>query len=775
MSDATSRRASALGQLLLAVVLAGAVLSGVILPWVGGPGIVARNATELLDQVPEELAAEPPAGISPVLASDGQVITYFYERYRVPVTIDQIPEVMQQAIVATEDVRFYQHNGLDVQGVLRALLTNVVAGEVQEGASTITQQLVKLTLLETADTQEERSAATEESITRKLKEARLALAVEEQLSKDEILTRYLNIAYFGQGAYGIAAAAQIYFSKPVTDLTLPEAALLAGLVQSPADYDPTVELEAATQRRDTVLSRMESAGFITADERQVTTETPIALAPGVAPPNGCLNAAISGFFCDFLEKYLTNDLQIPLDQLKRGSLTIQTTLSAPAQAAGDAAVLNTLALEDSRAGIFTLQEPGTGKVRALSVNRIYGADTADPRQTTVNLPTVASAGSGSTYKVFTTAEALSRGSGTGLRLNAPSPYTSSVYTNGGAPYQVRNVGTYAANLDLETALYQSSNTYFLALEDYLGSIEGPVRQAQAMGLYSIDANAEQIIAENRGSFTFGAEATSPLALGTAYATLAASGTRCYPTPVEQILDRSGVPLTREDGTPYVDASNCTPESISPAVANTMNQMLVRDVAPGNPGQTGSGARIDGYDIAGKTGTSQNNFSVAFVGYTSQLVGSVMVYNPLVNEDVGGFGGGKGAEIWRNAMVPILAGQPNVPFPPADPTVINGNTVVLRANCVGGSPDSCVASLQGAGFTATARTVPGPPPAGVVIGTNPGNGARVAPGTQVTVDVSDGSQVPAPPPPPAVPAPPPGQPPPNNPVPPPNNGRVGPGG
>ncbi|MDQ4037972.1 MAG: transglycosylase domain-containing protein [Actinomycetota bacterium] len=762
MTESTKRRVSAMSQLVLAIMLSGVVLAGLLLPWVGGPGIAARNATALLDQVPESLSDEPPAGMTTVLASDGRtVLTYMYDQYRVPVTIEQIPDVMRQAIIATEDVRFYQHNGLDVQGVLRALITNVAAGEVQEGASTITQQLVKLTLLATAETPEEAQAATEETPARKLREARLALAIEETLSKDEILTRYLNIAYFGGGAYGIEAAARTYFNKGVADLTLPEAAMLAGLVQSPADFDPLVNVEAATTRRNVVLDRMATAQFISAADNEAAKATPITIAQGVDPPRGCYEAVIGGFFCDYLEKYLLDTLNIPPAMLKQGSLTVVSTIDVGAQLAGDASVLGTLAMEDSRAGIFTLQEPGTGKVRALSVNRAFGNDGADPRYTTVNLPTVAAAGAGSTYKVFIAAAALERQMSLYYTQTTPDPYVSTVYKDGGEPYDVQNAGRYPATLDMERALYMSSNTYFLALEDALGSVEEPVRMAQRMGLYSIDGSADQIIAENRGSFTFGPEPTSPLALGTAYATLAANGTRCYPTPVEQIYDRNGQPLLKDDGTPYVDASNCTPASIPPGLATTLNQALRKDVEPGFPGQTGANAYIPGRQIAGKTGTSQNNFSVAFVGWTPQLVGSVMVYNPKANENVGGFGGGKGAEIWRNAMQPILAALPVAEFAPADPFYQNGNTTVLRVNCVGNSSSNCQAALRALGLNPVVRTVSGPRPAGNVVSISPSSGDRVVAGQNVTVNVSDGSVQPAPPPapnPPPQPQPPPGPPP-----------------
>jgi membrane peptidoglycan carboxypeptidase len=182
-----------------------------------------------------------------------------------------------------------------------------------------------------------------------------------------------------------------------------------------------------------------------------------------------------------------------------------------------------------------------------------------------------------------------------------------------------------------------------------------------MGLFSLDPVADQVVAENRGSFTLGAEATSPLALASAYSTLGAGGTQCDPVAVTEILDRDGQPLTRDDGTPYPTGPSCTPEAVPPAVATTLNQILVGDTAL--PYGTGVRAAIPGHQIAGKTGTSQDRSSVAFVGYTPRYAASVMLFNPTANVDVGGFGGGLGAPIWRNAMAPIMTAEPAVPFPP----------------------------------------------------------------------------------------------------------------
>ncbi|NEK59150.1 penicillin-binding protein [Geodermatophilus sabuli] len=738
MSTPARPRARVLAQLAATILLAGALLAGLMLPFVGGTGMAARNSASLLDALPVELTDKAPAGNTRVLAADGSLITHFYRNNRTPVQPDQIAEVMKRALVDIEDSRFYEHNGLDVQGTLRALVTNVAAGAVREGGSTLTQQLVKQTLVETAATPEERQAATEESLGRKLKEARLALALEETYSKDEILTRYLNIVYFGQGAYGIQAAAQKYFSVNAADLTLPQAAMLAGLVQSPANDDPITNPENAQVRRNQVLQRMFDLGHISEQELTEISPAPVAVQEGVAPANGCVNASIGGFFCAYLQQYLVGELGISQDTLDNGGLTIQTTIRPDMQAAGDQAVLNTLAMGDSLAGMYTAIEPGTGHVLAMSVNRQYGCN--DPAVCeSVVLNTAHSQGSGSTYKTFVAAAALAEGYSQFFTLTTGDPYVSRVYKDGRAPYDVQNAGNYPATLDMERALYMSSNTYFLALEDALGSVEKPVRMAEAMGMDFVSPPGDQIVEENNGSFTFGPYPTSPLDLAEAYATLAANGTQCDPTPVTAVLDRDGEPLTDDDGKPVVTGDTCTPQAIPPGVASTLNQMLRKDVEPGFSGQTASRAYVPGHQIAGKTGTSQSNFSVAFVGYTPQYAASVMVLNPKENQNVGGFGGGKGATIWNDAMTPILAGQPMVPFAPADPAIQNGNTREVPA-C--SSESDCQSALQAAGLRSTVVAVDSDQPAGTVLGTDPGAGGRAVPEQVVNVLVSNGSAAPA---------------------------------
>ncbi|MGY1771357.1 transglycosylase domain-containing protein [Blastococcus sp. SYSU D00813] len=654
-------RAAAL--LFVAIPLAGALVAASLAPWVVGSGLAAQSSADLLAPLPVELTDQTFPGPSVVLAADGSVITYFYERNRQPVPGDRIAGVMRQALVAIEDRRFYEHQGLDVEGTLRALARNVLAGSVQEGGSTITQQLVKQTLLQTATEAEERQAATEESVGRKLREARLALSLEETYSKDEILTRYLNTVYFGEGAYGVQAAARRYFSVDAADLTLAQAAMLAGLVRTPTADNPLADPARAVVRRDQVLERMLEVGDITRVQFDELAGRPVEVLPEPPPRNGCIDAVVGGFFCDYVQQYLTQTLGIPQETIDAGGLVVQTTLRPDLQRSGDAAVLAELPMGHPLAIMFTAVEPGTGHVLAMSVNRVFGYDVADPAQESVNLNVAASQGAGSTYKTFVAAAALEAGFPPYHVITTPSPYVSSVYRNGTAPYTVANVGNYPPTLTMAEALVRSSNTYFVALEDQLGSVERPVRAAQRMGLFSLDPIADQVVAENRGSFTLGAEATSPLALASAYSTLAANGTRCAPVPVVALSDAAGGPFSLEPGgPPVVPTTDCTPEAIPPAVATTLNQVLVGDTEA--PYGTGLEARIPGHRVAGKTGTSQNRFSVAFVGYTPRYAASVMALNPKRNQDVGSFGGGRGARVWHDAMLPVLSAEPAVPFPPA---------------------------------------------------------------------------------------------------------------
>jgi membrane peptidoglycan carboxypeptidase len=362
-------------------------------------------------------------------------------------------------------------------------------------------------------------------------------------------------------------------------------------------------------------------------------------------------------------------------QIDDGGYTIQTTLQPALQQSADQAVLANAPMGDALAGVMDVVQPGTGHVLAMSVNRRYGCDA--PECESVNLNVAASKGAGSTYKVFTAAAALSEGFGSRYTLNVPQPYRSKVFTgtdrNGNfGPLVVYNDNPgYASTYNMTSGLVASSNTYFVGLEDAIGSIGPVVDTAVAMGMH-FDNPVTQHTAEwwkenENGTFTLGPEGTSPLDLANSYATIAASGTRCEPTPVTAILDREGKPATNDEGQPFDTADKCTPNAIAPGVANTLANMMIGVV----DGGTGTRARIPGHDVAGKTGTTQENETAAFAGMTPRLAASVMLFDPKGNVLVGGHGGGTPAQIFHDALAPILAGQPNTPFPPPDPAVAAG--------------------------------------------------------------------------------------------------------
>ncbi|MCU1668018.1 MAG: ponA [Blastococcus sp.] len=710
MSENVRIRTRLIVKLAMTVVIAGALFAGVLLPWVGGTGLVARNSASLLHALPGELTDQAPAGNTTVLAADGSLITKFYKNNRTPVPSNKIAPIMKQALVDIEDSRFYEHNGVDVQGTFRALVANVASGSVREGGSTITQQLVKQTLLQTATSAAERSAAIEQNgvqgVSRKLKEARLALALEEKYSKDEILTRYLNIVYFGEGAYGIEAAAQRYFSVSAAALKLPQAAMLAGLVQSPSGDDPLAHPESAAARRNKVLDRMRSLGHITAKEVAAIAPKPVAVKPGGSPPNGCIDAALGGFFCSYVHDYLIGKLGVTQQQLDTGGLTIKTTLQPALQRSADQGVLNHAPMGDKFAGIVDAVQPGTGNVLAMAANRRYGC--TDPDCESVNLNVVPSHGSGSTYKVFTAAAALTEGFGAHYSINAPQPYTSKVYKgykNGHfGPLVVWNDDPrYKSTYDMTSGLVASSNTYYVGLEDALGSVEKPVRISEAMGMHydaATQDSADKIIQNQFGAFTLGYNATSPLDLASAYSTIAASGTQCDPRPVTAVLDQNGQPLTDAKGKVIDTGVHCKQNAISPKVANTLANMMVGVVSPAG---TGRKAIIPGHAIGGKTGTTQDNQTAAFVGITPQYAVSVMYFAPLGHLNVGGVGGGVPASMFHDTMAPVLGAQPNHPFPPADPATVEGT----RGRGYVAAPPPAPPTTTATPGTPTTPTPPGP--------------------------------------------------------------------
>lgn len=764
MSSSALGKVTSLVKLVAAIAAGGLVLAAMLFPAFGGAGQAAKSTADIVNKVDPEFTAEAPQLVTTVLAADGSPIVNYYNYYRLPIPLDQMGEWMPKAIVAVEDKRFYEHAGVDTQGMFRAAVQNAVTGGVSQGASTITQQLVKNTLLYQADSQAERDAATEQSLGRKLREAKIALQLEKDFSKEQILEKYLNLMNMGNGAYGVRAASLTYFGVEPVNLTIDQAALLAGLVQNPTKFNPTHSPEAAKDRRDVVLKLMADQGQISEEEYQAAVATPITLSGTGKPSRSCADTAnYGGFFCDYVWQYLTQNLGIPEATLKNGGLTIQTTLMPSYQVAATDAIVGAsssfkqnasiFGFGDNRIATMPILDVDSGNVLALGVNKRYGNDPNDPAQTNNNFPVLpASDGNGSTNKLFPATVALSQGTGWKFELTAKAPYTSQIMKRQGVNYAVSNASNgYPDRMPLDTALYMSSNTYFVALEDYIGSMKPIADMAYNMGLWAPgDTSArDTIAAEDRAAFTLGPDGVSPLRLATAYNTIANRGTKCEPTPIAAITGADGQPAVNPaTGQPwFTPGSNCTANVVSQGVADTLNQILLKDVMPGNSGQTGERAYINGYQIAGKTGTAQDNRSYTFVGWTPDILAAVYAFSPTSNDTMPapggasgeGFGGGYPAQMWKLAMQNILPQIGSSSFPPANQQVAAGKTSVLSVDCVGQSPSNCQAMLEQSGHSGkdSGTPVDSTLPAGTVAAQDPPAGSSVSPGSTVTYSLSSG--------------------------------------
>jgi membrane peptidoglycan carboxypeptidase len=652
-------------------VLAGAVMAGLALPAVGLVGLGGKKSVESFDELPADFKRPPLSQRTTILAADGSKIADIYYRNRTVVDLKQISPYMQKALVDIEDSRFYEHGAVDLQGVLRALQRNASSGEISQGASTLTQQYVKNVFIEEAFKDKQAvQHATRQTLGRKIQELKYAIQVEKELTKKQILENYLNITFFGEQAYGVEAAAQRYFSKHAADLDLDEAALLAGLVQSPSRYDPINNPEEAKKRRNTVLYRMAQLGDITQKQKKAAEAKPLGLKVS-SPEHGCITADNgAAFFCDYIEHVFLNNPAFGKTRKARqkrwqqGGLTIKTTLDPKAQKAVQDSIKNHVYASDDVATAVTLVEPGTGKIKAMGQSRPFGYNVKE-HETGVNLSVDHSMGggtgfqSGSTFKPVVAAAALEKGVSPYKEYPSPNKmaYPSPVSTCGkqwvnteGATVENENeseVGPY--RMKKATAL--SINTYYVSLISDIG-VCPVIKTAQGMGIHRADGNELQQVP----SITLGTQPVTPLTMASAYATFANDGVHCTPVAIESITDANGKSLK-------VPQTECK-RVMSEKTAKTVNSLLRGVVEDG----TGTKAGLDGRDSAGKTGTTDSRYAAWFVGYTAKMAGAVWVGGPshnvsMVDITIGGhyypkvFGAGVPGPIWHDAMSGALAGVP----------------------------------------------------------------------------------------------------------------------
>ncbi|KPC71657.1 penicillin-binding protein [Streptomyces sp. NRRL WC-3753] len=659
-------------------VLAGAVLAGIALPAVGALGLAAKGSVEGFDALPANLKTPPLSQRTTILDAEGGTIATVYSRDRTVVDLKDISPYMQKAIVAIEDSRFYEHGAIDLKGVLRALNKNARSGEVSEGASTLTQQYVKNVFVEEAgDDATKVAQATQQTIGRKIQELKLAIQVEEELGKKKILENYLNITFFGQQAYGVEAASQRYFSKHAKDLNVQEAALLAGIVQSPSRYDPVNDEAEATKRRNVVLNRMAQVGDISTAEAEKAKKAPLGLKVS-KPKNGCITAVKNAsFFCDYVREVFLSDKvfgKTRKDRAKvwnQGGLTIRTTLDPQAQKSVQQSLKDHVNQSDSVAAASTLVEPGTGKVLAMGQTKPYGYG---KNETEINYSVDHSMGgsnygfpTGSTFKPFVAAAALEEGRPATQEYSSPyeMPYPEPVQTCSGKPWLNTEGATVPNESESEVGPYRlkeamalSVNTYFVQMVADIGLC--PVME-MADALHVVQGNGEKL--PEVPAVSLGSKGVAPLTMASAYAAFASRGMYCTPIVIESITQKVGNKQKSLD----VPKSTCS-RAMSEKTADTVNTLLRGVIDSG----TGKKAGLTDRDSAGKTGTTDERKNAWFVGYTPNLSGAVWVGSAsqqvqMKNITIGGvyhslvFGGAVPGPIWKDAMTGALEGKGSSSF------------------------------------------------------------------------------------------------------------------
>jgi membrane peptidoglycan carboxypeptidase len=751
--------------------LASVVAAGLMFPVVGGFGLMSNRASDVVANGSAQLVEGEVPQVSTMVDAKGNVIAWLYSQRRFEVPSEQIANTMKLAIVSIEDKRFAEHNGVDWQGTLTGLSGYLSGNLDTRGGSTIEQQYVKnYQLLVIAQTDAEKRAAIETTPARKLREIRMALTLDKTFTKPEILTRYLNLVSFGNGAFGIQDAAQTYFGINASDLNWQQAALLAGLVQSTSTLNPYTNPDGALARRNVVLDTMIANLPEHADELRAAKEQPLGILPQPNElPRGCIAAGDRAFFCDYALEYLAR-AGISKEQVAKGGYMIKTTLDpdvqVPVKSAIDGIASPNL---DGVASVMSVIKPGKDShpVVAMASNRTYGLNTAAGETMQPQPFSLVGDGAGSIFKIFTTAAALDMGMGINAQLDAPARFEAKGLGSGGAKgcpaatWCVQNDGNYRGQLNVTDALATSPNTAFAKLISQVG-VQRSVDMAVKLGMRSYalpgtardydpqsnESLADFVKRQNLGSFTLGPIELNALELSNVAATLASGGVWCPPNPIDKVIDRTGkdVAVTTET------CEQVVPEGLANTLANAMSK-------DDQSGTAASAAGSAGWSlpVSGKTGTTEAHRSSGFVGFTSALAAANYIYDdsttpsdlcsfPLRQCGSGNlYGGNEPARTWFTAMKSIT--PPDVKLPPTDPRYVEGAPGSKVPSVSGLTQDIARQRLKEAGFQVAEQATPinSTAPYGAVVGTSPTG--QTVPGSIVTIQISNGIPPAAPPPPP----------------------------
>ncbi|MDQ7992322.1 MAG: transglycosylase domain-containing protein, partial [Propionicimonas sp.] len=708
---------------LLVAGLGGMLAAGLAIPAVSLLTGTGTGAAAALQSLPVEMETPPLAERSRLLNADGSVLTYFYDENRIYVGLDKIAPIMLKAQVAIEDHRFYEHGPIDVQGTLRALVST--SQGVTQGASSISQQYVRLVLVNSAERSGDplaRAKATENTVARKIRELRFATALERRFTKDQILERYLNISYYGDGAYGVEAAARHYFGVAAKDLDLAQAAMLAGLVRNPVTTNPVRYPRIAVERRNNVLDRMVELNIVTAAEAAEAKAVSFDKKKVREYKLGCANAEFP-FICDYAwrtllrTKSLGENEEERRDTVLRGGLTIQTQIDPKSQRKAEKTIRNMISAKDPVVSVIVMLEPGTGQIVAMAQNRTKMGKKNG--QTFYNYAVNHAMGGadgyqgGSTFKAFVAAAALDNGMGAYGRFNAKArmSFGGETFKSCDGPFVQKKWDVVNASRSGEMNLFDgvknSVNTYFAQLIQAVGVCDA-VKMAKLLGLEM--SMGKDLVKTYHAipSFTLGAVEVTPLSLVEAYATFANRGVHCEPVILKSIKNRDGSKRA-------VPSANCK-QVLSTGVADAMNRIFQ---GPYNGG-TATRAKVPGVQMAGKTGTVPDNRAIWTIGYTPELAAAAMIsYDsnpkyrkfwdrrpsylrntrlPASGTYLSGFSGGDaGQRLLRPAFATAIDDYPRTRFHNPPESVLRGEWVSVPG-CDGMSVAGCRSVLQRAGFS-----------------------------------------------------------------------------
>ena len=741
--------------------LAGVLVTAMVTPALAVTSMTAKSTVSVFDELPDYLTINQQSQRNTLYGlKQGEQIPFaqVFHQNREEVGWDAVSQFVKDATIAAEDERFYEHGGVDIAGIVRAAVNNVTSDTTQ-GASTLSQQLVKnllimeaLNLPTEAEQDEAYAAAIDNSIDRKLREAKLAIGLEKRYTKQEILLGYLNIAGFGGNTYGIESAAQQYYSTSAADLTLAQAASLMAIVQQPTLRNPgdPENWERNQNRRDAILGNMLELDMVTQEQYDEAIATPVDETTVLlsAPKNGCLYASAAKFFCDYVLENVENlsalggSPEERAENWKKGGYDVYTTIDLDQQGHAEVQLATYAPPTETRfqlgAATSTIQV-GTGQIRVMAQNKNYNNTVnADPTGTSVNFNTDqengASTGfqSGSAYKLFTLVNWLQNGHGLREVVDgSPRTYTLPADCYGSKPYLFKNDrNSNPGRINILRATAGSVNAAFANMASKLDLCD--IRDtAISMGMHRADGGELGV----NPTMILGTDEVAPLTVANAYATVASGGILCQPIAVDKIIAPDGTELAGQ-------AQDCS-QVISPEVAAAASEALEGVMAGG----TGSQANpYDGTPLIGKTGTADavHTFLVAASTKlsTATWAGNIVGDQDLRKISIGGLNGGS---LRFAIMRPILAALNASPhgvgataFPDPPQSLVRGQSQAVP-NVAGQSLDQAEALIESLGLNfRDGGTVPSELPVGRVVSTNPGAGTLVSKGTTIQVMTSDGT-------------------------------------